>query len=178
MLGSIPLGGNRKGGSVRTAVNIAVVMLLGGLWHGASWNFIIWGGLHGLYLGYERILGKQPFYTRLPTPFKITLTFILVTIAWVFFRAENLAGALLYLKSMFGMVVLPDTAGLLGGQLYTPYNLLAMGVAGCIVWGGPQSWDWSRKIGSVKLVILTTIMVVTMAVLSVQSYNPFIYFNF
>jgi alginate O-acetyltransferase complex protein AlgI len=164
----IPLGGNRTGGSTRTAINIGIVMLLGGLWHGASWNFVIWGGLHGVYLGAE----------RLPKPLRTAFTFVLVLIAWVFFRAESLPTALQYLRSMFGLTVVPNTSLLLAGILYTPYNLLALGLGAIIVWAAPQSWDWSRELGTGKLVILSTVFITTVAVLSVQSYNPFIYFNF
>jgi len=171
----IPLGGNRKGGSTRTAINIGIVMLLGGLWHGASWNFVIWGGLHGVYLGAERMMGKRPIYFML---LRTALTFVLVMTAWVFFRAESLPAALQYLRSMFGLTVVPDTSLLLEGVLYTPYNLLAVGIGAIIVWCAPQSWDWSRELGTGKLVILSTMFITTVAVLSVQSYNPFIYFNF
>ena len=62
-----PLGGNRLG-PARTYVNLAVVMLLGGLWHGAKWNFVVWGAYHGLLLGYERWRGKQSLYAVLPQP--------------------------------------------------------------------------------------------------------------
>ena len=61
----IPLGGNRKG-PVRTYVNLMTVMLLGGLWHGASWNFVIWGAIHGGMLAFERAQGKDSLYRRLP----------------------------------------------------------------------------------------------------------------
>ena len=174
----IPLGGNRKGGSGRTAMNIAIVMLLGGLWHGASWNFVIWGGLHGTYLGLERMFGKRPLYARLPFPFRVVMTFVLVMIGWVFFRAEDLDSALLYLGSMFGLAQQPDTSLLLGGLLYTPYNLIAMAMAAGIVWFAPQSWDWSKDIRTGKLVTLFMLLVGAVVVLSAQSYNPFIYFNF
>ena len=78
-----PLGGNRKG-PIRTYVNLAIVFLLGGLWHGASWNFIIWGGLQGLFLCVERGLGKQTVYHRLPAALRVAATFLLVLISWVF----------------------------------------------------------------------------------------------
>ncbi len=159
-------------------MNIAIVMLLGGLWHGASWNFIIWGGLHGTYLGLERMLGKRPLYARLPFPFRVAVTFVLVNIGWVFFRADDLNSALIYLSSMFGVAQQPDTSLLLGGLLYTPYNFIAMVMAAGIVWFAPQSWDWSKKIRAGKLVILFMLLIGAVAVLSAQSYNPFIYFNF
>jgi alginate O-acetyltransferase complex protein AlgI len=102
----IPLGGNQRGPS-RTYVNLMLTMLLGGLWHGASWTFVVWGGLHGLYLGIERWarskfarLNSPP---SLPTGVALALaTYILVLITWVFFRAKDFAAANLMLGSMFG----------------------------------------------------------------------------
>jgi len=173
----LPLGGNRKG-TTRTAINLAIVMLLGGLWHGASWNFIVWGGLHGLLLGAERMYGRKPVYFFLPRFFRIAFTFILVLIAWVFFRAETFSGALYYLGSMFGMVDVPQTSLLLGGLIYTSYSLAAMSVAALVVWRAPQTWDWSRKLTPLKIAVVVIMLVISVAVLSTQSYNPFIYFNF
>ncbi|TKB12406.1 MBOAT family protein [Desulforhopalus sp. IMCC35007] len=173
----IPLGGNRNG-ATRTAINLAIVMLLGGLWHGASWNFVIWGGIHGLLLGSERMLGKKPFYHALPKILRIATTFILVLIAWVFFRAETFSLALSYLGSMFGLIAVPESSRILGGLLYTPYHLLAMGIAAVVVWRMPQTWDYTKRLTAVKVASIVLLFIVSVAVLSMQSYNPFIYFNF
>ena len=95
----IPLGGNRRG-RVRTHVNLLVTMLLGGLWHGASWGFVLWGGLHGLFLVAERALqktrlGKARIWSTGPAQVVLSLgTFGLVTYAWTFFRAQSLSRAL------------------------------------------------------------------------------------
>jgi alginate O-acetyltransferase complex protein AlgI len=173
----IPLGGNKKGAG-RTAINLAIVMLLGGLWHGASWNFIIWGALHGILLGSERIMGKRPIYYMLPKSLRIAATFVLVLLAWVFFRAETLSGAASYIGSMFGMVAVPESSLLLAGLIYSPYYLLAMTVAAVIVWRMPQTWDWTKSLSLGKSGLVILIFVLSVAVLSMQSYNPFIYFNF
>lgn len=173
----IPLGGNRHG-DIRTAGNLAIVMLLGGLWHGASWNFVIWGGLHGVLLGSERLFGRRPCYFMLPKACRVGVTFVLVLIAWVFFRAETLNGALIYLGSMFGLEDVPKTSLLLDGLLYSRYYLLSMAIAALVVWKAPQSWDWTRDMGIAKVAIVVSLLIVSIAVLSVQSYNPFIYFNF
>ena len=105
----IPLGGNRKG-NVRTYVNLMLTMLLGGLWHGASWTFVVWGGYHGLLLAIDRqvrAMGgkKEPFWMHgalLPWVARI-VTFVLVSIGWVFFRAETFSDAAQVLQSMTGM---------------------------------------------------------------------------
>jgi len=173
----IPLGGNRRG-AARTAINLGLVMLLGGLWHGASWNFIAWGGFHGLILGVERSFGKKPLYFFLPRSLRIAVTYLLVLITWVFFRAETFGGALDYLGSMFGLVDVPQTSLLIGGIIYSRYYLLAMGISAAVVWFAPQTWNWSRKLTPAKIMTLLTLLITSVAVLSMQSYNPFIYFNF
>ncbi|RUM40775.1 MAG: MBOAT family protein [Desulfobulbus sp.] len=172
-----PLGGNRKG-QTRTAFNLVIVMFLGGLWHGASWNFIVWGLLHGSLLGLERSMGRRAFYFRLRRPLRIGLTFLLVVIAWVFFRAETFSGALTYLYSMFGLAAVPETSLLVRGIVYQPYYNLVMAIAGIVVWAAPQSWDWTRELTIAKAVIIGVVMLLALSLLTLQSYNPFIYFNF
>ncbi|HYM29832.1 MAG TPA: MBOAT family protein [Candidatus Cybelea sp.] len=105
----IPLGGNRKGAS-RRYVNLMATMLLGGLWHGAGWTFVIWGGLHGLYLvinhGFLAVARNLGLAARPQTMVAAisgrTLTFLAVVVAWVFFRAPDLATALNVLGAMAG----------------------------------------------------------------------------
>ena len=104
-----PLGGNRKG-PARRYLNLMVTMLLGGLWHGAGWTFVIWGALHGLYLAINhgwhhvrRLLGHDLKHrTRLGRFAGMALTFLAVVVAWVFFRAESLDAALSMLGAMAG----------------------------------------------------------------------------
>jgi alginate O-acetyltransferase complex protein AlgI len=100
----VPLGGNRKG-SGRTYVNLMITMLLGGLWHGASWTFVVWGGLHGIYLAVERALrqnvGPRPFTRTLPFQIGLALlTYLLVNVTWVFFRARQFGTARRMVTSM------------------------------------------------------------------------------
>ncbi|MBI1396225.1 MAG: MBOAT family protein [Betaproteobacteria bacterium] len=104
----IPLGGNRLG-SVRRYVNLMVTMLLGGLWHGASWTFVVWGGLHGLYLvvnhGYHALAGTRREAWSRVAPYRAAawaMTFVAVVIAWVFFRAPTFDAANTVLRAMFG----------------------------------------------------------------------------
>ena len=171
----IPLGGNRRG-AARTYINLALVMLLGGLWHGASWNFVIWGGIHGGMLALERRQGKTSFYTLLPKPLRIITTFLLVLIAWVFFRISELPDAVVYLQCMFSKVQ-PNT-DLIAGILYQPYYLWVMCVAGVVIWCFPQTWDWTQRLTPLKVGICITLFGLSLAVLATQAYNPFIYFIF
>ncbi len=94
----IPLGGNRYG-LARMYRNLMITMLLGGLWHGASWNFLIWGGWHGILLSAEKAAGNS--ILRIPAIIRVLLTFLLVLIGWVFFRAPGLRNSLFVLREMF-----------------------------------------------------------------------------
>lgn len=100
----IPLGGNRKG-DFRTYGNLMLTMLIGGLWHGASWRFVAWGGLHGIFLVMERFMKRKwgPLSgNRVWTPFILALTtYLLIVVTWVFFRAQNFSEAFVLLYQMF-----------------------------------------------------------------------------
>ena len=98
----IPLGGNRKG-PARRHVNLLLTMLLGGLWHGAGWNFVIWGGLHGIYLVINQLwhqIWRRPIDKWWSRALARFLTLLAVMVSWVFFRAESLDGALTILRGM------------------------------------------------------------------------------
>lgn len=121
----IPLGGNRQG-KFRTYINIMITMLIGGLWHGANWTFVAWGGLHGVYLWVEKAIRDSrakvsgapmpatviatasmgpDLTSKRPTGFLYALlTFLLICVTWVFFRSPTFAGAWGLLNSMFGHV--------------------------------------------------------------------------
>src|SRR4051794_28641109 len=112
----IPLGGSR-GGKVRTARNIMITMLLGGLWHGAAWGFVLWGGLHGTYLVVERVLRDR--FRAPPSWLRWLVVFNLVVLAWIPFRAPDLSIA----RAFFDRLFSPGAATLL-----TPGVALALGL--------------------------------------------------
>ena len=168
----IPMGGNRKG-PVRTYLNLILTMLLGGLWHGASWSFLIWGGYHGLALALERMIWRRRTFrgwARIPLTI---LTFTIVCIGWVFFRAASLDSALSVIQTMF--------SDELGSSLLGPWQwglaLLALGVALAEEYRGSLSRlargpAWSRTILAV------------LALLAIELFSasdravPFVYFQF
>ncbi|RYE90995.1 MAG: MBOAT family protein, partial [Oxalobacteraceae bacterium] len=125
----IPLGGNRHG-PARTYFALMATMLLGGLWHGANWTFVAWGGLHGLYLSVERLL-RSRFSTYRPGPLATLglglLTYALINITWVFFRARDFPTAWSVLRGMFG--------GNPGAEAILPVVHLVMvaGIVGALV---------------------------------------------
>jgi alginate O-acetyltransferase complex protein AlgI len=173
----IPLGGNRKG-TARTYGNLAIVMLLGGLWHGASWNFLIWGAIHGGLLSFERMMGKESLYRRLPKILRVTLTFIIVLFAWVFFRAADLPAATRYCATMLGLGTTTDTAGLVSGVIYQPYYVLILLMAAMVTWTCPQTWDFTRRMTWPKVLMILTVLGFSIVMLTTQEFNPFIYFIF
>ena len=173
-----PLGGNRKG-PARTYVNLGVVMLLGGLWHGAKWNFVVWGAYHGLFLGYERWRGKQSIYQTFPRPVRIGLTFLLMLFSWVLFRADNLTAAWHYFESMFGLMPVADTAPLLAASLYTPYRLLVLFVCAFLVFQPLQAHDWAQRPATwPRIALVTPLFFVALMTMYSQAFNPFLYFQF
>ena len=161
----IPLGGNRKG-PLRRYVNLLATMLFGGLWHGTGWTFVIWGGLHGIYLVIhqswqtlrERWFGHDLSRSRPAARFfSVFITFLGVVVAWVFFRATSLAAALSVLQGMigangvvfplewqglFGSLSVPEKGWLSFGHLEAfggTRQLLWIALLLAIVWAGPNS---------------------------------------
>ena len=152
----IPLGGNRRGPARRYA-NLMTTMLLGGLWHGAGWTFVLWGGLHGLYLvanqAWQRVvparLAVQGWYRRAAWG----LTFLVVVIAWVPFRAPSMDGAARILAGMAGMngVSLPNAIGARIGALRPALESLgidfALGGGSTFVFG----WIWIAALFAIAI---------------------------
>jgi alginate O-acetyltransferase complex protein AlgI len=136
----IPLGGNRRG-RTRRYVNVMVTMLIGGLWHGASWTFVVWGGLHGLYLvvnhGWHAVRRRFAPDTAGPTAVGTwaarALTFVAVVIGWVFFRVESFDGAVSMLSAMFG------ANGLTGLEEVSRRTMAFLAVGFVIVLGLPAT---------------------------------------
>jgi alginate O-acetyltransferase complex protein AlgI len=173
----IPLGGNRLG-EVRTYINLGITMVLGGLWHGASWNFVIWGAIHGGMLAFERTQGKNSIYGRLPGPMKTSITFVIILFTWVFFRAKDLPASLNYCKTMLGFGTTQSGSDLLAGLIYQQYFLLNFAIAAVVVWVCPQTWDFTRRLTWPKAAFAAFVLLLSLALMEAQAFNPFIYFIF
>lgn len=190
----IPLGGNRHG-KLRRHLNLLTTMLLGGLWHGAGWTFLIWGGMHGLYLTANHLwrnFAGERLQNRLFTSiFSITgwaLTFIAVVSAWVMFRAENVAQGTALLKAMYGIANRPILFNdVLHGQLLTIGNMSGRGLLLLLI--PALFWVWllpnSSKLKFISTnKLLTTIQAVAViaflfvAINQFGNYSPFLYFQF
>jgi alginate O-acetyltransferase complex protein AlgI len=143
----IPLGGNRKG-PARRYVNLMLTMLIGGLWHGAGWNFVVWGGLHGLYLAVHhawRGFREKPASKKTSSSLAgilggRALTFFAVVLAWIFFRASDTETAGRMLAAMFG------GNGFAARSTFELNTVLpALGVVAIIVWGLPNTQEWLAR---------------------------------
>jgi alginate O-acetyltransferase complex protein AlgI len=173
----IPLGGNRKGAR-RTYVNLILVMLLGGLWHGANWTFVAWGAYHGILLAFERFRGKRSAYQQGPRPVRIAATFVLVLISWVLFRSANLPEAVSYLGVMFGQGESSPGMLLLPALLYTQETLLIMAVGAVVIAWPIQAHEWSREVTWLKATLVHPLFCASLLEMFSQSFNPFLYFQF
>jgi len=173
----IPLGGNRLG-EFRTYANLLTVMVLGGFWHGASWNFLIWGLINGGMLAGERLLGKDSPWHRAPLPLRIAITFAITCVAWVFFRAKTLPLAWDYCQSLLGLQVPQPGSALAGGVMYDPYHLLFFVICALVAFRGVQTWTFTRSLPPWKAALCLLLLSLSILALWTQTANPFLYFQF
>ena len=173
----LPLGGNRKGPG-RTYLNLALVMLLGGLWHGAAWQFVVWGGYHGSLLAFERWMGKKSPYQWLPRGGRIAVTFILVLFSWVLFRSPTLAHAVSYLGAMFGATAANGASALLGGEIYSRGALAIFAICTVVSFQPVEVCDWVETLTWRKAVALVPLFLFAIGTMFTQTFNPFLYFQF
>ena len=180
----ISLGGNRKG-KIRTYVNLMLTMLLGGLWHGASWNFIVWGGLHGAALAlhkfFRNVTGRPKTYhsTGLRRLFAVVVTFHFVCFCWIFFRNSTFEASTVMIRQIF-TAFHPE----LFMQLVTGYwQVFVLMASGFLLHWCPDSWQdaCGRAVTRLPLVGQALLLVaVVYLVIQVKSSDiqPFIYFQF
>lgn len=182
----IPIGGNRNG-NVRTYINLLIVFMATGLWHGASWSFVGWGLYHGFFLVIERLgFGKMLEKTRL---FKHIYAVIVVMIGWILFNARSLSFGLSMIKCLFvptqgnGVMTFPVILSTLGISALTIFVLI-IAIIGC----GPLQLIFSKKgfeaVGgkwkgsAAEAVFAAAMLIYCIVLLANNTYNPFIYFRF
>jgi len=173
----IPLGGNR-GGSWKTYRNLMLTMLLGGLWHGASWNFVIWGGYHGALLSLERIAGRKRFLEQpslLLYPLRAVFTFVLVIMGWVFFRAATLRDSVHVLGQMF-------SGGWSKAGNLIPLWLLGFAAIALLMALLEEKWELVEQRlprgPAWAYVMLIIALLFSVELLGVEKAVPFVYFQF
>jgi alginate O-acetyltransferase complex protein AlgI len=150
-------------------------MLLGGLWHGAAWTFIVWGAYQGAWLIFERLCGRKTLYASLPAPIQNGLTFIIVICGWVFFRAESLPSALNMLHCMFTPA---HGWGLDAIQALDSVEKLAFIVTPLVVWRCRTTQDHARDLKGWWVASISVLFVIAIAALHSAENVPFLYFQF
>jgi alginate O-acetyltransferase complex protein AlgI len=173
----LPLGGNRLGPR-RTYINLALVMLLGGLWHGAAWQFLAWGAYHGSFLAFERWIGKKSPYEWLPRTGRIAVTFVLVLFSWVLFRAPTLGHAVSYWGAMLGANASFGVPSLLAAEIYTGLPLTVLGVCMLVSFQRIEVCDWAGALTPRRALALAPLLLVSLGAMFTQAFNPFLYFQF
>jgi len=176
----IPLGGNRKGNR-RTYINLFIVFFITGLWHGASWNFVIWGLFHGVFIVIER-LGFDMILKKLWQPIQHLYALLVVLIGWVLFRAEDMSSAISYLKTMF--IYTEGNATVNDFIAYFNYNSeLVFVTILAIIFSIPTYPYLEKKLTNPRFLVfrytgIIAILLICIIYIAAGSYNPFIYFRF
>lgn len=172
----IPLGGNRKG-KARTYINLLTVFFLTGLWHGASFNFIVWGLFYGFFLVAERIgLGK--ILDRMPKILQHVYTLLIVVIGWVFFRANDLTDALLYIKSMFTLSG-SDWVGLVSQLKGNDLFFIVVGILLSRPYPKIRAWMDSKAFTRTFAdVMVFLVFLLAICFMVGTGFSPFLYFRF
>jgi alginate O-acetyltransferase complex protein AlgI len=175
----IPLGGNRVS-AARTYFNLWLVFLLSGFWHGASWNFVAWGAYHGFFLSLDK-WRRDRGWSAGPAWLAIPLNFFLVTIGWVFFRADSLAHATQYLHMMFSRTLVDGSAWVSAWTLHLDARAQVIFCIALLLVFRPEkkfaalattTGRFLCYLGGILLFILSA------ASLANSNFNPFIYFRF
>lgn len=182
----IPLGGNRVKVS-RMYLNLLIVFTITGIWHGANWTFLVWGLFHGFFLVLEKFTGlnKMEKYK----PFRWIITMVIVITAWVFFRADTIHDALLYIKAMFGFNSNGEMLILSELYLNNPafYILMIVGIIGSTPLikkyfikniDAFNPVNVSEKVLYLQNIIIIVFFAAVYIMLANNTYNPFIYFRF
>lgn len=175
----IPLGGNRKS-PARTYCNLWTVFLLSGLWHGAGWNFVVWGAWHGFWLVAER-LGLSRVYEKIGKIPSVLFTSLVVIVGWVFFRIENLGEAMQFIGTLFSFRFSSPDIG--SEALLILCLALLFSYIGLTAWGRELErklyyHDWTLKENFLLWPLSMFLLMFCVGALGAVSFSPFIYFRF
>lgn len=176
----IPLGGNRVDSKKRLYFNLWFVFLASGLWHGASWSFVIWGAFHGLFLVLERgfLLKVYERIGKLPST---VITFLLVMIGWVFFRIEKVSDALLFLKRMFAFdfkAISVDIEFITFLIIASIFAFFVYGKKGQTIQDIVYNDEYTLKRHFLVTGICIIFLILSISSITSFGFNPFIYFRF
>lgn len=177
----IPLGGNKVSSKSRLYFNLWIVFLASGLWHGASWSFILWGAYHGLFLVLERSFLSK-FYDTIGKLPSTIITFFIVVIGWVFFRVEKISDAFVFLKRMFSFNFNQTLSFDL--EFYTFFVIAGFFAfftyfkRGQLLQDSVYSLSYSNRRHYATSLVVIMLLVISISSITAFGFNPFIYFRF
>lgn len=177
----IPLGGSRRG---NRSLNLLIVFFITGLWHGASWNFILWGLWYGILLVIEKPVSRLKIYDKIPAFFKWVATTFIVMSGWVLFRAETLKKALDYFLAMLGIKALSPSAAHFSYIYYLDKRLiftLCVAIIACTPFF-TKRFNYLKErfviVRSIQIITVFALFALCIINIANNAYNPFIYFQF
>ena len=187
----IPLGGNRKG-KLRTYINVMIVFLVSGTWHGANWTFILWGVMHGAASVVTRIFKKQ--IENWHPAFSWLCTFSFINVAWIFFRAESISQAIDFLRQIYNLNVTPILDGIRDAFVLSEFRWL-LGILGkskylYLLWvlfmlfglfASLQMKNTNERLELFNKTMFSAVMsglLAVWAILSLSGVSVFLYWNF
>jgi alginate O-acetyltransferase complex protein AlgI len=175
----IPLGGNRKGKG-RTYLNLWLCFLLSGLWHGASWTFVLWGAFHGLFICFDKLLSGK--FSVFRSPLSTPITFFIVMMGWVLFRVDDIAGAGGFYSALFsfrsGMAGTTDALFWFTLIIALLFSFLTLFKWGQKLQDTIFAEHYSKPLSWTMFFICIALLVLSAGSLCVSDFNPFIYFRF
>ncbi len=178
----IPLGGNKVKTKMRLYLNLWLVFLISGFWHGASWNFIVWGGFHGFFLICDRLFFVR-FTEKIGKIPSMLITYIIVLVGWVFFRSENLSYAFDFIKTMFAFDF-KSIPFLLNNKFwfFLLFGLMVSFIGSIKIIEKLQVRFYEGKINAIGHIAFTilcaALLVICVGSITSSGFNPFIYFRF
>ena len=176
----IPLGGNRKGKG-RMYFNLWLCFLLSGLWHGASWNFVLWGAFHGLFICADKLFLKNALKKTGTIP-SVIITFFLVAMGWVLFRVDTAADAGAFYQTLFafkgGLTVTGDSQFWCVFALAVVFSFLTLIPLGQRLQDHIFADSYSKPLSWTMFAITLVLFILSAGSLCVSDFNPFIYFRF
>ena len=178
----IPLGGNRVNSNMRLYGNLITVFLISGLWHGASWNFVIWGAWHGCFLILDRLFLIK-FFKRIGTIPRVLFTYFAVVIGWVIFRVENIPDIRFYLGKLFSADMSVADYNMSTESKYilllaALFSIITLFNVGKRLQTFVFYTQYKRWIHIVVSIVMLTLLIINMSAVTSSDFNPFIYFRF
>ena len=178
----IPLGGNRVNSKTRLYANLIIVFLLSGLWHGASWNFVIWGAWHGLFLMLDRLF-LEKLLKRLGSFFSVIFTYVIVVIGWVFFRVETFDDSIAYIGKMFSFEFNLSTSAF-KPEFWTIliiaaiFSFITLSKTGKKLETSFYYTNYKIRGHIIAFIISIIFLLISSGYIASFGFNPFIYFRF